>query len=249
MTDKIVQLVSGQLSPAEERELRKQATTDPALARELQQASLLWAALPQTARAETSVALWDRIFEATITKNPQPPRPEPSYTSRPLVPFWIPAGSIAFLGICITLFQPLVYQASGRVEVSSKDKTLSLSDVSLLLVLNNTVEHFKTKLVRKRAAEPMTNGQSLCSYTVSRVEATTILEITAEGDNPSAVAETVNFVMAEGIELLESPLKGKIIEKADVPSAPIRPQKGPNIAFAILLGCVVGGLLQLIRRS
>ncbi len=246
MTDKIVQLVSGQLSPTEERELRKQAASDPALARELQQATQLWAALPQTARAETSVALWDRIFEATIAKNPQPPRPEPSHTSRPLIPFWIPAGSIAFLGICITLFQPLVYQASGRVEISSKDKTLSLSDVSL--ALNNTVEHFKTKSVRKRAAEPMINGQSLCSYTVDRVEATTILEITAEGENPKAVADTVNFVMAEGIEVLKSPLQGRIFEKAYVPSAPIRPNKGPNITFAILLGCVVGGLLQLIRR-
>ncbi|WP_395141172.1 hypothetical protein [Armatimonas sp.] len=245
--NKLVELVTGQLTAREAHALRQRAKADPALVRELQRLTLLWSALPKTAKAEVSVALWDRLFEETIAQNPKQARPEKSYVSRPLVPFWIPASAISLLGIGITLFQPLVYQAPGRVLLSPKDKTTSLSDVAL--ATRNSVELFRSSPVKRSASEHMTNGRSLTSYSVTPVEATTILEIIAEGDNPTAVAEEANAIMEAGIAKLESPLQGKIIESAVVPGAPVRPNKPANITFAVLLGCAIGGLLQIFRRS
>ena len=244
--DEIIRLATGQLSPREAQALQQRAATDPALAQEIAQVKLLWAALPEATKTDTDPRLWASIFEETIAKNPQRSRPEKTDTSRPIIPFWIPACSIALLGICITLFQPQVYQASGRLLLHPREKSMSLSDVALATY--NTIELFKAVPVCKAASERMTNGRPLCSYTVSRVENTTLLEITAEGDDPTAVTETVNNVMAAGMHNLEHSLQTRIVEEASVPSAPIRPNKGPNIAFAILLGCVIGGLLQVFRR-
>lgn len=113
-------------------------------------------------------------------------------------------------GTLITLFQPLVYQSSARLLLEPPSyfiNTVSNDPLNELFKLNapyspgTQVELLKSSKIRKRAAEKMTNGKGLMSYTVTPVEGgTSIVELMAEGDDPSAVADTANNVLKAYID-------------------------------------------------
>jgi succinoglycan biosynthesis transport protein ExoP len=113
-------------------------------------------------------------------------------------------------GTLITLFQPLVYQSSARLLLEPPSyfiNTVSNDPLNELFKLNapyspgTQVELLKSSKIRKRAAEKMTNGKGLMSYTVTPVEGgTSIVELMAEGDDASAVADTANNVLKAYID-------------------------------------------------
>ena len=113
-------------------------------------------------------------------------------------------------GTLITLFQPLVYQTSARLLLEPPAyfiNTVNNDPLNELFKLNapyspgTQVELLKSSKIRKRAAEKMTNGKPLMSYTVTPVEGgTSIVELTAEGDDASAVADTANNVLKAYID-------------------------------------------------
>ena len=116
-------------------------------------------------------------------------------------------------GVLITLFQPLVYQSSARLLLEPPSyllNTVNNDPLAELFKLNSPyspatqVELLKSSKIRAGAAEKMTNGKQLALYTVTPVEGgTSIVELTAEGDDPSAVADTANNVLKAYIDNVE----------------------------------------------
>lgn len=113
-------------------------------------------------------------------------------------------------GVLITLFQPLVYQASSRILLEPPSyliNTVNNDPLAELFKLNSPyspatqVELLKSNALKKKASEKMTNGKSLTGFTVTPVEGgTSIVEVVAEGDDPNAVAETANNLLKAYIE-------------------------------------------------
>ncbi|WP_395145245.1 polysaccharide biosynthesis tyrosine autokinase [Armatimonas sp.] len=113
-------------------------------------------------------------------------------------------------GVLITLFQPLVYQASARVLLEPPSyliQTVNNDPLAELFKLNSPyspptqVELLKSSAIKKRAGELMTNGKSLTNYSVVPVEGgTSIVEVIAEGDDPNAVTETANHILKAYID-------------------------------------------------
>lgn len=113
-------------------------------------------------------------------------------------------------GVLITLFQPLVYQASARLLLQPPSYTINMANndpLAEIFGLSNKytpqtqVELLKSKKIRTLAAGKMTSGKGLTGYNVSIVEGgTSIVEIVAEGDDPNAVSETANNILNAFIE-------------------------------------------------
>lgn len=113
-------------------------------------------------------------------------------------------------GVLITLFQPLVYQASARILLEPPSyliNTVNNDPLAELFKLNSPyspatqVELLKSNALKKKASEKMTNGKSLTGFSVNPVEGgTSIVEVVAEGDDPNAVAETANNILKAYIE-------------------------------------------------
>lgn len=113
-------------------------------------------------------------------------------------------------GVLITLFQPLVYQTTARLLLEPPSyllNTVTNDPLAELFKLNSPyspatqVELLKSSKIRTRAAALMTNGKQLTSYTVIPVEGgTSIVELAAEGDDPSAVADTANKILKAYID-------------------------------------------------
>jgi polysaccharide biosynthesis transport protein len=108
-------------------------------------------------------------------------------------------------GVLITLFQPLVYQASSRILLEPPSyliNTVNNDPLAELFKLNSPyspatqVELLKSNALKKKASDLMTNGKSLTGFTVTPVEGgTSIVEVVAEGDDPNAVAETATNIL------------------------------------------------------
>lgn len=117
-------------------------------------------------------------------------------------------------GVLITLFQPLVYQSTARLLLEPPSyllNTVNNDPLAELFKLNSPyspatqVELLKSSKIRAGAAEKMTNGKQLALYTVTPVEGgTSIVELTAEGDDPSAVADTANNILKAYIDDVEA---------------------------------------------
>lgn len=113
-------------------------------------------------------------------------------------------------GVLITLFQPLVYQATARILLEPPSyliNTVNNDPLAELFKLNSPyspptqVELLKSSTIKKKAGERMTNGKPLTNYTVVPVEGgTSIVELVAEGDDPNAVAETANNILKAYID-------------------------------------------------
>ncbi len=125
-------------------------------------------------------------------------------------------------GVLITLFQPLVYQASARVLLEPPSyliQTANNDPLAELFKLNSPyspptqVELLKSSTIKKRAGQLMTNGKSLTNYSVVPVEGgASIVEVIAEGDDPNAVTETANKILKAYID----EVKEKGSEKLDL---------------------------------
>jgi polysaccharide biosynthesis transport protein len=117
-------------------------------------------------------------------------------------------------GVLITLFQPLVYQSTARLLLEPPSyllNTVNNDPLAELFKLNSPyspatqVELLKSNKIRTLATEKMTNGKQLALYTVTPVEGgTSIVELTAEGDDPSAVADTANNILKAYIDDVEA---------------------------------------------
>lgn len=123
-------------------------------------------------------------------------------------------------GVLITLFQPLVYQASSRILLEPPSyliNTVNNDPLAELFKLNSPyspatqVELLKSNALKKKASERMTNGKSLTPFTVTPVEGgTSIVEVVAEGDDPNAVAETATNILRAYIEDVDASGKKKL---------------------------------------
>ena len=163
----------------------------------------------------------------------------PSYGENPMrIPLSIFVGvSIgSSLAMLVTLFQPPVYQSTGRVFVKSKKS----SD------LMNVVELAKAYEVSHKVMERF---QESVPVVVEPIEKTTILQFRATTDNPDLAAQAANETMRGTLLMAnKTELRVLVIDAAAVPSQPISPNKPGSIVFGAGLGGLLGMCFGILRR-
>jgi capsular polysaccharide biosynthesis protein len=176
----------------------------------------------------------------------------------------IPVGACLGLSaaVLITLFQPVTYRAQGKlilVAPPSQSNTPSTNPRTLIEIMNASD-------IRKNLQDKLQAPLPMLSAHV--IEGTAICELTAEGDNPNTVAESVNHWMAITVKWIFSEkayqkdakkhgrdftptLSGeiRIINEAVTPTEPVSPNKSRNLAIGLVVGMLLGGVFGFIRRS
>jgi succinoglycan biosynthesis transport protein ExoP len=171
--------------------------------------------------------------------------------------WWIILASLVITVACtiiFTLYQVPIYSTSATYVVSPSPEVLNgtsfLSGLSVLggqPTVANTYASIATSLtVKQKASEALgLNSAQTNDLTVhSRVQNdTNVIEISVEGTNPLLVQAFANKIGDSTIEYigdLSGVYEMKILDTAESPASPIRPNKKLNLAIGIFAGLVLG---------
>ncbi|MDP4146370.1 MAG: Wzz/FepE/Etk N-terminal domain-containing protein [Bacillota bacterium] len=155
---------------------------------------------------------------------------------------------------------PPTYEAQASIIIAKNNDSTNINikndDVMMYQNLVKTyAEIAKSNAVAEKTASKLNNGMSMGdvekNITVTPQDGTQILIITAEADKAEDAANIVNTLSQEFIDYSKQVYSAgdiKIIDKADVPTAPVKPKKVMNIAIAFFLGLMLSiGLVFLIE--
>ncbi len=143
---------------------------------------------------------------------------------------------------------PPVYEADVTTIVGkandSNNSNVQYNDVMMYQDLTKTYSEIATsKLVETSAADKLGNGMTADKLdrliTVTPETNTQIIHITADGSTPEEAKNRVNALANAFVEKAPSVYNAgqvKIMDKGELPKAPIKPKKSINIAIAFILG-------------
>ncbi|HRJ75937.1 MAG TPA: diguanylate cyclase [Anaerolineales bacterium] len=181
--------------------------------------------------------------------------------------WWIIALTLlvsTFVSLLISYFTPPVYQAVSRFIISpnagifsnSWDIVSSLDTLDRRSIVNTYKELLASQAVYERSLEIQNLGNDVISddyiITVTVIPDTNILSLTVEGPDPEIVVKISNAIGREGLEYINQlyPVYNfNILEAAEFPTEPIRPEPAQNAALAALLGAIVGVVLAFSREQ
>jgi diguanylate cyclase (GGDEF)-like protein len=181
--------------------------------------------------------------------------------------WWIIALTLlvsTFVSLLISYFTPPVYQAVSRFIISpnagifsnSWDIVSSLDTLDRRSIVNTYKELLASQAVYERSLEIQNLGSDVINddyvTTVTVIPDTNILSLTVEGPDPEIVVKISNAIGREGLEYINQlyPVYNfNILESAEFPTEPIRPEPAQNAALAALLGAIVGVVLAFSREQ
>lgn len=173
--------------------------------------------------------------------------------------------------LCITLIATIIsgvlsffvikpqYEASTKVFIGkdeSENQSYSQNDVLMYQKLMKTYsEAIKTKDLVSRSLKgtglDLEASNVLNNLTVVTVADTQILQIKYKSTNPKEAETVIERISEEFVKTSKELVPNgniKIIEKVELPTNPVSPNKKMNIAIAFLLGLMVGvGLAFLLE--
>jgi diguanylate cyclase (GGDEF)-like protein len=169
-----------------------------------------------------------------------------------------------FVSLLVSYFTPPVYQANARFIISpnagifssSWDIVSSLDTLDRRSIVNTYKELLASPSVYTRSSEIQRLGEGAIGseyvVSVTVVPDTNILNLTVEGPDPLVVVMIANAIGREGLEyinLLYPVYNFSVLEGAEVPTRPIRPEPVKNAGLAALLGGIVGVVLAFSREQ
>lgn len=180
--------------------------------------------------------------------------------------WWIIALTLlvsTLISLLISFFTPPVYQASARFIISpnagifssSWDIVSSLDTLDRRSIVNTYKELLASPSVYERSIEIQNLGEGVGSdYAVSVIVVpdTNILHLTVEGPDPLIVVAIANAIGQEGLAYINElyPVYNfNVLEKAEIPTKPIRPEPLQNAGLAAALGAIVGVVLAFSREQ
>lgn len=169
------------------------------------------------------------------------------------------AGALSFY-----VLKP-VYQAETSIIVSKPSTDTTSQTYNDVLMYQNLVKTYseiaKSKSVAKLAAEKLDN-----KYTATQIQraaeitpqtSTQILNISVQNGNPQDAKNIVKAIseafIQESTAVYPSNNVIKVMDEAELPEIPVKPNKGLNIALGLFLGlvasCSLAFLLEYTDRS
>ncbi|KDR94673.1 Capsular polysaccharide biosynthesis protein [Peptoclostridium litorale DSM 5388] len=169
---------------------------------------------------------------------------------------WMIIGISAFFmavsaAVSFLVLEP-VYQTSTTLMVNKAkddiDKIIDYQDVMLSQKLVNTYgEIAKSKVVMSKVAGKlnlkMSTGQLMGKVSVTPVKDTEIMRITVSDNDPAlavSIADITADVFMEEVSRIMNVENIQIIDRAEVPAGPVKPNKNMNVAIAGVLGVMLG---------
>ena len=159
--------------------------------------------------------------------------------------------AVIISGILSFFIMSPVYQSQVTVIVGKKNDTANSStqytDVMMYQNLTKTYATIATsKLVEGKAAAKLGNGITADKLdkliAVTPETGTQILDITAQGGTPEEALNRVTALSEAFVETSPSVYNAgevNIMDKGELPKAPVKPKKSLNIAIAFFLGLMV----------
>jgi diguanylate cyclase (GGDEF)-like protein len=181
--------------------------------------------------------------------------------------WWVVALTLliaTFVSLLISYFTPPVYQTNARFIISpnagvfssSWDVVSSMDTLDRRSIINTYKELLASQSVYERSPEIQKMGSDLIGedylVTVTVVPDTNILNLGVEGPDPLVVVAIANAIGREGLEYINElyPVYNfSVLEDAEVPTRPIRPEPVKNAGLAALLGAIVGVVLAFSREQ
>ncbi|MGC4046860.1 MAG: polysaccharide biosynthesis tyrosine autokinase [Armatimonas sp.] len=118
---------------------------------------------------------------------------------------------VVVAGVLITLFQTPTYQASARILVKPPGMNINLGNNSdpLANVFDNQVNYgvmtqveiLNSSDMRKKLQEKL--GGQIPKFTIEPIDGTSIIVVSAEGDNPDRVSTAANTLLKEYVAVVE----------------------------------------------
>lgn len=153
--------------------------------------------------------------------------------------------------------QPDVYESTGTFVV--RPRVIEGQEVVRAIdALNRSVEIGSTyayiarsDLIEQRAKATAEGDFGGFSVAADLVPGTNVIEVSVTGGDPVAVG---NLAVAVGVETvnyignLEDAFELVALDSAEVPTAPIGPNRGLTLGFGVIFGIVVGALLALLAH-
>ncbi|NLY43931.1 MAG: lipopolysaccharide biosynthesis protein [Clostridiaceae bacterium] len=168
-------------------------------------------------------------------------------------------SAIASAIISFFLLEP-IYQSNTTLYVGKKADSQESLAYNDLLLSNQLVKDYrelvKSRLVARTVIEElklqgMTAGQLAAKLSVNLKNDTRLIEITAQDPDPqlaALIANKVAEVFKEKVVELMDVENVQVIDKAEVPVSPTKPNKKLNIAVAAFVGLMAGlGIIFLIE--
>ncbi|MFT8313988.1 MAG: Wzz/FepE/Etk N-terminal domain-containing protein [Clostridium sp.] len=159
--------------------------------------------------------------------------------------------AVIISGILSFFIMSPVYQSQVTVIVGKKNDTANsntqYTDVMMYQNLTKTYATIATsKLVEGKAAEKLGNGMTADKLdkliTVTPETGTQIIDITAQGGTPEEALNRVTALSNAFVEASPTVYNAgevNIMDKGELPKAPVKPKKTLNIAIAFFLGLMV----------
>lgn len=181
--------------------------------------------------------------------------------------WWIIALTLllaTFVSLLVSYFTPPVYQANARFIISpnagifssSWDIVSSLDTLDRRSIVNTYKELLASPSVYSRSPDIQKLGEGAIGtdyeVMVTVVPDTNILHLTVEGPDPLIVVMIANAIGREGLEYINElyPVYNfSVLEQAEIPTRPVRPEPVQNAALAALLGAIVGVVLAFSREQ
>jgi capsular polysaccharide biosynthesis protein len=159
--------------------------------------------------------------------------------------------AVIISGILSFFIMSPVYESQATAIVGKKgdvaNSSTQYTDVMMYQNLTKTYATIATsKLVTGKASEKLGNGMTSDKLsklvTVTPETGTQILDITAQGGTPQEAQNRVTALSDAFVENSPSVYNAgevKIMDKGELPKAPVKPNKKINIAIAFILGLLV----------
>jgi capsular polysaccharide biosynthesis protein len=161
--------------------------------------------------------------------------------------------------------QAPIYRATTSVVVGPSEKLAkvdeivdSLNTLDRRSVVATYAKVPSSRTVRERAREQLNLSRSqmrLYQVTTAVVPDTNILQVSVEGPDPRLTADVANAI-AEQAKSYAQEVYGifglKVLDRANQPSEPVRPEMARNLSVAAVLGLLLGMgltfLVEYVRR-
>ena len=152
-----------------------------------------------------------------------------------------------------------VYETSTTILIgksNSSQQAINFDDVMLNQKLVNTYgEIIKSKTVLNEVITNLKLGQSTSSLKenvkISPVSDTEIIEIKVSNSNPKLATDIANDLAQVSMKNVKEIMKidnVQVIDRAEIPKGPIKPNKMMNMAIAAVLGFMIGIGIVFLRE-
>lgn len=168
------------------------------------------------------------------------------------------------VSLLISYFTPPVYQANSRFIISPNagvfsntwDIVSSLDTLDRRSIVNTYKELLASPTVYEQSPDIQALGSNVIGsdyeLLVTVVPDTNILNLSVEGPDPLVVVAIANAIGREGLAYINElyPVYNfNVLEMAEIPTEPIRPEPLENAGLAAILGIVVGVVLAFSREQ